>query len=65
MNTISTSLTHISSLQFWAWSNEARGLADGLLSLLLNSLQQLLARWDVVDETNDLTGSPNLRDRLA
>lgn len=53
------------SLQLWASLEETRGAADCLGCLLLNPGQELLAGWDVVDDTNDLTSSPNLVETLA
>lgn len=52
-------------LQLWASLEEGSGAADSLSCLLLNSGQKLLARWDVVDNTNNLTSSPNLVKLLA
>ena len=41
------------------WLDEGRDLADGLLSLLLNSLDQDLAGWDILDDTHNRSSSPN------
>ena len=52
--------TSTNSLQLRRWLKKRADLADGLLSLLLNSRKQDLASWDILDKTNDLTSSPNL-----
>ena len=60
---VGTLIAHRLSNDVWFGlliDNEALSLLDRCESLLLDAMHQVVASGDVVDETDDLTGSPDL-----
>ena len=61
-------LADLLSCDVWWWllvNDEGRDLAQRFNSFLLDSAEEVIASWNVVDQTNDLACCPDLTESLA